>query len=394
MCDAIYKSEIEPWSEFLTGEMGKAQNFDPLEFLTGEAHRRGITVHAWFNPYRAFHAAAKTVSKNHITKTRPDLVRKYGRYLWLDPTSKEVQDYSVRVVADVVRRYDIDGIHFDDYFYPYAEKDAGGNKIEFPDDANWIIYQKSGGKLARDDWRRANVNQFIEAVGRAAKRIKPEVLYGISPFGVAEENYKNLYADAEKWLREGTVDYFVPQLYWTIDRPTREFPLLLKYWQNHNPKKRHIWAGIGTYKVGNPKENFTAQEIVNQVSLTREIQPTPGNIQFSFKSLRNDLGGVQKSLRENAYRKNALIPTSNWIKTAPMLAPKVKLVRDKNFVRASWMEQGNRKAFWFVVYAKDSSGWSYSILPASQKSIALSADRKIERVIVTSVDRLGNESTR
>jgi uncharacterized lipoprotein YddW (UPF0748 family) len=236
MCDAIYKSDIEPWSEFLTGEMGKAQSFDPLEFTVTEAHQRGILVHAWFNPYRAFHPAAKTVSKNHITKTRPDLVRQYGRYLWLDPTSKEVQDYSVRVVADVVQRYDIDGVHFDDYFYPYAEKDASGNKIEFPDDKNWEIYQKSGGKLSRDDWRRQNVNQFIEAVGRETKRIKPEVLYGISPFGVAEENYKNLYADAEKWLRDGTIDYFVPQLYWTIDRKTREFPLLLKHW--HEPQRQ------------------------------------------------------------------------------------------------------------------------------------------------------------
>lgn len=394
MCDAIYKSDIEPWSEFLTGEMGKSQNFDPLEFLTSEAHRRGILVHAWFNPYRAFHPAAKTVSENHITKTRPDLVRKYGKYLWLDPTSKEVQDYSVRVVADVVRRYDIDGVHFDDYFYPYAEKDANGNKIEFPDDENWEIYRKSGGKLIRDDWRRQNVNQFIEAVGRETKRIKPEVLYGISPFGVAEENYKNLYADAEKWLREGTIDYFVPQLYWTIDRPTREFPLLLKYWQNHNSKKRHIWAGIGTYKVGNPKENFTAGEIVNQISLTREIQPTHGNIQFSFKSLRNDLGGVQKSLRENVYRKHAIVPPSGWIKTAPVLAPKVSVARDKNFVRAGWTEQGKRKAFWFIVYAKDANGWGYSILPASEKSITLSANRNIEQIVVTSVDRLGNESKR
>jgi uncharacterized lipoprotein YddW (UPF0748 family) len=392
MCDAIYKSDIEPWSEFLTGEMGKAQSFDPLEFTVTEAHQRGILVHAWFNPYRAFHPAAKTVSKNHITKTRPDLVRQYGKYLWLDPTSKEVQDYSVRVVADVVQRYDIDGVHFDDYFYPYAEKDASGNKIEFPDDKNWEIYQKSGGKLSRDDWRRQNVNQFIEAVGRATKRIKPEVLYGISPFGVAEENYKNLYADAEKWLRDGTIDYFVPQLYWTIDRKTREFPLLLKHWTSINDKKRHIWAGIGTYKVGSPKENFTAQEIENQISLTREIQPTDGNVQFSFKSLRNDLGGVQKSLRENVYRKNAIVPASNWIKTAPMLAPKVSIVSDKGFVRASWTEKGNRKAFWFVVYAKDKNGWNYSILPASEKSIALSADRKIERIVVTSVDRLGNES--
>ena len=211
MCDAIYNSKIEPWSEFLTGEMGKSQAFDPLQFLIAEAHRRGILIHAWFNPYRAYHPAAKTVSEKHISKTRPDLVRKYDKYLWLDPSEKEVQNHSLRVVLDVVKRYDVDGVHFDDYFYPYPVKE-GDVKVDFPDDANWEKYKASGGKLTRDDWRRKNVDDFIEAVGREIKKIKPEILYGISPFGVAEENFTNLYADAQKWLREGTVDYFVPQL--------------------------------------------------------------------------------------------------------------------------------------------------------------------------------------
>jgi uncharacterized lipoprotein YddW (UPF0748 family) len=402
MCDALYNSRIEPWSEFLTGEMGKAQAFDPLQFVIEEAHRRGILVHAWFNPYRAYHPAAKTVSDNHISKRRPDLVRKYGRYLWLDPTDREVQDYSLKVVLDVVRRYDVDGVHFDDYFYPYAEKDAAGNKIEFPDDKNWQEYLQTAARmtgngnkripLKRDDWRRFHVNHFIESVGREIKRIKPEILYGISPFGVAEENYKSLYADAEKWLREGTVDYFVPQLYWTIDRPTREFPLLLKFWERVNAKKRHVWAGIGTYKIPSKTETFSAQEIIRQISLTREIQMTHGNIQFSFKSVRNDFDKIQNALREQSYKSAAIIPPSPWIKTKPPLAPKVKITKDGKFTRASWTERGKRKAFWFVVYAKDENGWSYSVLPAAQKSIALSADRKIEKIIVTSVDRLGNES--
>src|SRR5688500_12700742 len=161
MTDAVYRSKLEPWSEFLTGEMGRAQNFDPLEFLIAEAHRRGILVHAWFNPYRAYHPAAKTMSSDHVSKTKPGIVRQYGRYLWLDPTSPEGQKHSVDVIADVVRRYDIDGVHFDDYFYPYAEKDAAGNKIDFPDEFNWNAYQKRGGKLNRDDWRRENVNTFI-----------------------------------------------------------------------------------------------------------------------------------------------------------------------------------------------------------------------------------------
>jgi uncharacterized lipoprotein YddW (UPF0748 family) len=391
MCDAIYESRLEPWSEFLTGEMGKAQAFDPLKFMTAEAHRRGILVHAWFNPYRAYHPAAKTVSPDHVTKRRPDLVRKYGNYLWLDPTEPEVQRYSLSVVADVVKRYDIDGVHFDDYFYPYPITE-NEKKVDFPDDKNWRKYEAAGGRLSRDDWRRKNVDDFIEAVGREIKRIKPEIMYGISPFGVAEENYKNLYADAEKWLRDGTIDYFVPQLYWKSDRPNREFPILLKYWTERNPKKRHVWAGIGTYKIPSKTENFSAGEIIKQISFTREIQPTAGNIQFSFKSLRSDFDKIQAALSASSYRREALVPASPWIKTAKPGAPQVKITRDARFVRAAWTETGRRKAFWFVVYAKDASGWNYSVLPAAQRSISFSADRKIEKIVVTSVDRLGNES--
>ena len=392
MCDAIYESRIEPWSEFLTGEMGKPQPFDPLKFITEEAHQRGILVHAWFNPYRAYHPAAKSVSENHISKRRPDLVRQYGKYLWLDPSEAEVKKYSLSVVLDVVKRYDIDGVHFDDYFYPYPEKDAQGNKIEFPDEKNWDKYKNAGGKLKRDEWRRKNVNQFIESVGREIKKIKPQIMYGISPFGVAEVNLTELYADAEKWLRDGTVDYFVPQLYWKIDRKTREFPLLLKFWENKNVKKRHLWAGIGTYKIPSKTENFSAQEIIDQISLTREIQKTSGNIQFSFKSLQSDFDNIQTALREKSYQSEAIIPLSSWIKSAKLLTPKVEITRDENYVRAKWTERGKQKAFWFVVYAKDKNGWNYSILPATKKSIALSADRILEKIIVKSVDRLGNQS--
>lgn len=402
MCDALYESKIEPWSEFLTGEMGKSQTFDPLKFIVKEAHKRGILVHAWFNPYRAYHPSAKTVSPNHISKTRPDLVRKYGKYLWLDPSDAEVQEYSLSVVLDVVKRYDIDGVHFDDYFYPYAEKDENGNKIEFPDDANYKKYMQtarrfstSGKKritLGRDTWRRLHVNRFIDAVGREIKKIKPEIMYGISPIGVSEVNKNELFADAESWLESGIIDYFVPQLYWKSDRKTREFPLLLKYWESVNPKKRHVWAGIGTYKIPSKTENFSADEIVKQINFTREIQTTSGNIQFSFKSVRSDFDKIQTALREKSYSRDAIIPASPWIKSAKPLAPKVVIKRDEKFVRANWTESGARKSFWFVVYAKDKNGWSYSILPASQRSIALSADRKIEQIIVKSVDRLGNES--
>ncbi|MCA1626023.1 MAG: family 10 glycosylhydrolase [Acidobacteria bacterium] len=402
MCDALYDSKIEPWSEFLTGAMGKPQNFDPLQFVIVEAHQRGILVHAWFNPYRAYHPAAKTVSENHISKRRPDLVRKYGKYLWLDPSERDVQSYSLSVILDVVKRYDIDGIHFDDYFYPYPEKDASGNRIEFPDEANWQKYKNTGGRLSRNDWRRKNVNDFIEAVGRETKRIKPYVLYGISPFGIWQpvpekdikglNAYDELYADSRKWLQSGTVDYLTPQLYWETARKGLSFPVLLEWWQNQNVKNRHLWAGIATYRIGS-NADFTASEIVGQIEKTRRIQPTPGNIQFSFKSLRNDLGNMQKLLKSNVYRSDALVPISNWIKMKRPNAPRVKIQKDGDKLKINWQEQGKIPAFWFVVYAKDKNGWNYSILPSATRSIALSADRQISQIAVTSINRLGNESS-
>ena len=401
MADAIYRSELEPWSEYVTGQMGRPQDFDPLEFVVAEAHKRGILVHAWFNPYRAYHPSAKTISDKHISKTHPDLVRQYGRYMWLDPTEPGAQKHSLEVIKDVVRRYDIDGVHFDDYFYPYAEKDATGKEIDFPDEKNWQVYRQKGGKMGRGDWRRSQVNAFIEAVGREVKKIKPDMMYGISPFGIWQpmpekgiegfNAYDKLYADARKWLQDGTVDYLAPQLYWETARKGLSFPVLLDWWRSQNTKKRHIWPGIASYRIGSTA-TFTAGEINSQIEKTRMSPETLGGIHFSFKSLRNDMGGIQGTLKETSYRRDAIIPASPWIKTSPPASPKIAVERDGKFVRASWTESGKRKAFWFVVYAKDKNGWSYSVLPASQRSIALSADRQLETIVVTSVDRLGNES--
>jgi uncharacterized lipoprotein YddW (UPF0748 family) len=402
MADAVYHSKLEPWSEFLTGEMGRPQDFDPLEFLVTEAHKRGVLVHAWFNPYRAYHPAAKTISHDHVARRKPTTVRQYGKYMWLDPASVEAQNHSVSVIEDVVRRYDVDGVHFDDYFYPYPEKDAGGNEIQFPDDTIWSDYQKAGGPLSREAWRRANVNTFIEKVGRAIKRIRPDVLYGISPFGiwqpVPEKNisgfnaYEKLYADAKKWLHDGTVDYLTPQLYWETARKGQSFPVLLEWWKSQNALRRHVWPGIATYRIGSTP-TFTASEIANQIKLSRQTPETLGTIQFSFKWLQRDLGSINQVLRDQLYTRDALIPESPWIKVSRPKAPRVNITRDDDkIVRAAWSETGKRRAFWFVVYAKDKDGWSYSILPASERAIALSADRKIEKIIVTSVDRLGRES--
>lgn len=404
MADALYRSDLEPWSEYLTGQMGRSQAFDPLEYVVAEAHKRGILVHAWFNPYRAYHPSAKTISDDHISKRRPELVAKYGKYLWLDPTDPEASRHSLNVILDVVKRYDIDGVHFDDYFYPYIEKDAEGKDIDFPDERNWKIYLADTEKrnlkpISRSDWRRKNVNDFIVSVGRGVKRLKPQVMFGISPFGIWRpmpelgiegfDAYEGLYADSKRWLREGWVDYFAPQLYWETARKAQSFPVLLKWWNEQNVKSRHIWPGLASYRIGR-NENWGVAELTNQIHGIRAEKSTPGQIYFNFKSLRNDQGGVQNELLQRSYQRKALIPTSPWIKAKRPSAPRASIVRGSEYTTAKWNPV--RGAFWYVVYAKDTNGWSHSIQPASETSIALSSDRKIESIVVKTVDRLGNVS--
>jgi uncharacterized lipoprotein YddW (UPF0748 family) len=308
------------------------------------------------------------------------------------------------VILDVVKRYDIDGVHFDDYFYPYIEKDANGNDIEFPDDRNWQSYLKTSADnkqapLSRGDWRRLQVNNFIQTVGREVKKAKPHVMYGISPFGIWKpmpelgiegfNAYEGLYADSRKWLQEGWVDYFAPQLYWETARRAQSFSVLLKWWNDQNIKSRHIWPGLASYRIGR-NENWPVTELTNQIKGIREAKSTAGEIYFNFKSLRNDQGGVQNELLENSYRRKAIIPASPWIKARKPVSPKVKITRSGELTTIKW--QPARNAFWYLVHAKDNAGWSYSVLPSDERSISLSNDRKIEKIIVKSVDRLGNIS--
>jgi uncharacterized lipoprotein YddW (UPF0748 family) len=238
MCDALYESKLEPWSEYLTGTLGKGPGYDPLEFAVKEAHDRGLELHVWFNPYRAHAPTSNSpIPDSHLVKKRPDLAPRYGKHHWLVPTSPEVQDHTLAVFLDVARRYDIDGVHIDDYFYPYKEKDASGRTIPFPDEDSWQAYKKGGGKLARDDWRRDAVNRFVQRWYTETKKVKPHVKVGISPFGIWRpgnppgiaglDQYAELYADAKLWLNKGWVDYWTPQLYWPIKQAPQSYPKLL-----------------------------------------------------------------------------------------------------------------------------------------------------------------------
>ena len=300
-CDAMYASKIEPWSEYLTGTMGKAPQpfYDPLAFAIEQAHKRGLELHAWFNPYRAHHfQTVSPISANHISRTHPNLVRSYGKYLWLDPGEPEVQDYSLSVVMDVVKRYDVDGVHFDDYFY-LDPQDAGAGNQDFPDDASWKKYGERSG-LSRDDWRRENVNSFIERVYHSIKAMKPWVKFGISPRGIwrpgnppqikGRDAYATLFADSRKWLAKGWVDYLAPQLYWPIEQRDQSFPALLDWWTKQNLKDRDIFAGIAAFNA----PRWTPEEIPNQIRLVRKQNGAGGYIFYSAKSLMSNTPLTEK----------------------------------------------------------------------------------------------------
>lgn len=297
--DALYVSDIEPWSEYLSGQMGKAPEplYDPLAFAIEQAHQRGLELHAWLNPYRARRLSETTpAAPEHITVTHPEVVRTYGSFLWMDPGEPVVRERVVAVVRDIVRRYDVDGIHFDDYFYPYPE-----NNADFPDEETWRRY---GGGLRRNDWRRKNVDDLIEQVARAIRQEKPGVKFGISPFGIWRpghprgvrglDAYEKIYADSRKWIRRGWVDYFTPQLYWSSSAKEQRFGDLLRWWKRQNRQRRNLWPGLAAHRV----TSWGADEIVSQIHQIRAGGGSTGWILFSARVLMQNRGGLADRLAE------------------------------------------------------------------------------------------------
>lgn len=401
MCDAFYKSDLEPWSEFLTGTLGKDPGYDPLAFAVKEAHERGLELHAWFNPYRAHQPSATSpIPDNHIVKKRPDLAKPYGKHYWLNPTNPAVADYTLKVVLDVVRRYDVDGVHMDDYFYPYAEKDADGKTIPFPDDDTWAAYQKSGGKLSRSDWRRAAVDDFVERLYRDVKKEKKWVKVGISPFGIWRpgnppgiegfDQYEGLFADAKKWLNQGWVDYFTPQLYWPIAQEKQSYPKLLAWWAGENTQKRHLWPGNIPSRVRRKDKGWSPTEIVDQIKATRAQAGATGNIHFSMKALMHNTGGVSDALAQ-VYDEPALVPASRWLDDQPPPKPRAELqggVKDLRVVPGA-----GEATRLFAVRVKTGGKWDTRIYPAAGKpEVRVALPEAWDQVLVTAVDRNGNES--
>ena len=325
VADAFYASPYEPWSRYLTGTQGVAPDpyYDPLAFMIEEAHKRCLEFHAWFNPYRALMNAYKNPNPpNHVTRKHYQWFVNYGKKKYFNPGIPEVQDYCVKIVSDVVKRYDVDAIHMDDYFYPYRI-----GRSEFPDLNTYRRFNPKN--LSRDDWRRDNVNQLVKRLNTTIKGIKPYVKFGISPFGVwrnasrdslrgsytnaGQTNYDDLFADVLIWQEKGWIDYCLPQLYWETGHSAADFATLIRWW-NKNAFNRHMYIGHGIYKLGNRKPAWqNLKEIEHQIRETRRYGHIQGSAFYSIKFLKRNIFGINQMFRNKVYQDPALLPRMSWL---------------------------------------------------------------------------------
>jgi uncharacterized lipoprotein YddW (UPF0748 family) len=383
--DALYASTLEPWGVMLTGTQGGDPGHDPLAFAITEAHARGLELHAWINPFRAGNSRDSTrMAPLHVFNSKRDLVRVYGSNLWLDPGEPEAQNHSMNVIRDIVTRYDIDAIHADDYFYPYVENNAGGQPIPFPDDATFSRY---GAGMSRADWRRANIDRFVQRMYAEVHAIKPTVKVGISPFGIWRPNnppgvqgldaYASIYADSRKWLQEGWVDYLAPQLYWAISAPQQSFPALLDWWLTQNPRGRHVWPGLAAYRVNNGTGSaFTLQEIPNQIQLARDRNARGHLLYNTTWTLKQNSGQLASALAAQSYTERAVMPASPWLDATPPTAPMVT----QSASTLTFLPTGTETVRWWIVQARANNQWSVRTQFGTNNTFALTVGTDYVRV--------------
>ncbi len=379
-CDAVYQSSHEPWSQWLTGSMGRSPGYDPLAYWIREAHARGIEVHAWFNPFRALSNASHPASGNHVTRSAPHVIRRYGSLVWCDPANPETRERAMRAIMDVVSRYDVDGVHLDDYFYPYP---TGG--IGFPD-----------GKTPAQ--RRAYVDGFVSGLYKNVKSRKPWVRVGISPFGIWRpgvpsgieagiDSYEQLAGDSRKWLKNGWVDYLAPQLYWRISPRKQSFPALLEWWRAQG--SRPVWPGIATARIQSSEDpGRPASEIINQIALSRQIgRNWNGHIHWSVKSLMTNRGGINGKL-SGTYTQPAAVPPMTWVSSKAPAAPGASAsVQGANTV-ISW-KPDDRAA---KVAIQTRNGGAWRTMKITRAGNGQTTVPRADAVAITAIDRFGNTS--
>ena len=394
--DAVYASTIEPWAAMLTGTQGGNPGYDPLTYAVAAAHARGLEIHAWINPFRAGNSKdTANLASTHLFKTRRDLLRVYGTQLWLEPGEPAIQDHVMRVVSDIVQRYDIDGVHADDYFYPYQENDAAGRLIDFPDSAS---YARSGSALSRADWRRANVDQFVERLYREVHALKPTIKVGISPFGIWRpgnpagvnglDAYATIYADSRKWLQQGWVDYLAPQLYWAISAPQQSYPALLDWWFAQNTKGRHVWPGLAAYRVADGTASaFSTTELPDQIRLTRTRSAGTGHLLYNTTSTLKKSGGAVVASIATLYAAGALVPAVPWLDATAPSTPSVSVTSSRV---VQLIPGAGELPRWWVVRSRAGGTWTMRVLFGDARSMILNVVS--DRVLLTAVDQAGNTS--
>jgi uncharacterized lipoprotein YddW (UPF0748 family) len=321
--DAFYPSPYEPWSQWLTGVQGRAPYpyYDPLKFMIEEAHKRGMEFHAWLNPYRAnYNIRYASIAANHVTRLHPQWFLTYGDKKYFNPSNKQAQEFVVNVVRDIVKRYDVDGIHMDDYFYPYRIPNR-----EFPDEAS---YRKSGSPLGKADWRRSNVDSIILQISEVIKQEKPWCKFGISPFSVWRNksidpmgsdtragvtNYDDLYANILLWLQKGWIDYVAPQLYLEIGHDRIDYETMVAWWNDHS-YGRHVYIGHGIYRTEERNQAWkNPNELPDQIKLLRQYPNIQGSIYFTSHTFDRNPNGWNDSLQNNYYRVPASVPVMDWL---------------------------------------------------------------------------------
>ena len=404
--DALYYSPYEPWSYYLTGRMGRGPlpYYDPLEFAVNEAHKRGLELHAWFNPYRALHPTNRSeISPDHISRTNPDYVNRYGNFLWMDPGLPEVKEHTISVIMDVVERYDIDGVHFDDYFYPYPSYD-GGN--DFPDDESWRRARESGNTLSRGDWRRNNVNLLMKELSEQIKKKKPHIKFGISPFGIWRpgypeyttgfDAYEELYADARLWLKEGWVDYLTPQIYYRIDQTPQPFPVVLQWWVEQNGHGRHIWPGIYTSRIWTENVTWPHEEITGQVYTARGFPEVTGAVHFSMRAFLENPDQFNRKFSSGVHSITSLIPASPWMDYGEIPSPPETSIRDYGDHWALHLQPApGDDVRWWVLRTKKNGRWEVEVIPGQRIETVFHGGEAMlrpDKIYVSAVNRIGLES--
>ncbi len=412
--DAFYASSLEPWSVYLNGVQGEAPDpfYDPLEYWINETHRRGMELHAWFNPYRVRQHPSDSLASGHILTKHPEWCFTYGSKTYLAPGHPEVWEYVTGVVTDVVNRYDIDAVHLDDYFYPYRIGDA-----PIPDDSTFRAFGGSFYPDRKEAWRRHNVDTIIQVLGKAVKQTKPWVKFGISPFGVWKNraadnrgsetsagttNYDILYADVLKWQRLGWIDYLMPQVYWRDDHPAADFSTLA-YWWNDFHFGRAMYVGLAPYRLRRDSEYRQWKRdrfLLRQVELVQSLEGLDGYGFFSSRHFgRKKLRSLSRKLRRSHNRYPAIVPPMPWIDAVAPNPPEGLEAMDHALHWETEQEAGvMEKARFYVIYRYRRN--SERTLKRAENIIAITGEprlvfeKKIPRGIyrVAALDRLNNES--